>query len=269
MVINGVRKGNAMDSFFTQKELFAKIGLHSQDLFFYSVTDSTNTRARVHFIARAPTTPCLFVADTQTAGRGTRGRSFESEIGGLYFSLLIPNESLDTTHLTVMAAGATYLALRYFLGRKSKNLFIKWVNDLYIGKKKISGILSEKINGENGQAFIVGIGINLYGSPFSPEVEKIASSVEAATGEKICRETLLLKICENLLSLKSPRGYKRLGRAYRRHSLKKGAEISVTDSTGIIREARVLGLNKDFSLKVRYFDGETASLVSGDLSIKI
>lgn len=257
-----------MDSFFAQKELFANIGLQSEDLFFYSVTDSTNTRAREYFLTETPNSPCLFIADTQTAGRGTRGRSFESESGGLYFSLLIPNESLDTTDLTAMAAGAAYLALRYFLKKKSKNLFIKWVNDLYIGGKKIAGILSEKINSEKGQAYVVGIGINLCGSPFSPEVEKIASSVETATGVRLCREALLLKICENLLSIANARGRRRLGRAYRRHSLKRGSEISVTDSAGITRGARALGLNKDFSLRVRYLDGEISSLVSGDISIK-
>lgn len=258
-----------MDSFFTKKELFANIGLHSQDLFFYSVTDSTNTRAREHFLTEAPSTPCLFAADRQTAGRGTRGRSFESEVGGLYFSLLFPKDSVPATNLTAMAASAAYLSLRYFLRKKSKKLFIKWVNDLYIEKKKIAGILSEKIDCDRGEAYIVGIGINLYGSPFSPEVEKIAASVEAATGERLYRETLLLKICEYLLSLRTERGRRRLSRAYRRHSLKRGEKIWVTDSAEITREARVMGLNEDFSLKVRYSDGEISSIVSGDVSIKI
>ncbi len=259
-----------MDSFFTQKELFANIGLRNQDLFFYSVTDSTNTRAREYFLTHAPSSPTLFAADTQTAGRGTRDRGFESELGGLYFSLLFPGSSLDSAPLTAMAAGAVYLALRFFLGKKtSKNLFIKWVNDLYIGKKKISGILCEKIDSEVGRAYIVGIGINIYGSPFSPEVEKIASSVEVATGIRLNREALLLKICEYLLSIKDARGGKRLRRAYRRHSLKRGEKISVTDSSGLVRDAHVIGLGKDFSLRVRYSDGETASLVSGDVSIKI
>ena len=257
-----------MDSFFAKKELFANIGLQKEDIFFYSVTDSTNTRAREHFTLGAKVSPTLFVADRQTAGRGTRERAFESELGGLYFSLLLPSEELDASRLTVMAAGAVYLSLVSFLGKR-KNLFIKWVNDIYIGKKKIAGILSEKIDTAEGQAYIVGIGINLYGSPFSPEVEKIAASVETAAGVRIDREALLFKICSILLSAKNKRGRKRLSRAYRRHSLKRGAEITVTDSRGLKREARVIGLGKDFSLRVRYSDTEVSSLVSGDISIRI
>ena len=261
--------GCTVNSFFADSELFANIGLQKEDIFFYSVTDSTNTRARVHFTECGSARPALFAAERQTGGKGTRGRSFESEAGGLYFSLLLGGE-LDSCPLTVMAAGAVYLSLREMLGRKkSKALFIKWVNDLYVGEKKISGILSEKIDGECGKAYIVGIGINLYGSPFSPEVSKIASSVEVATGVRLRRDELLLKICSLLLSVGDKRTEKRLCRAYRRHSLAKGRKISVTDSSGVSREAEVMGLGKDFSLKVRYSDGQTAHLLSGDISIKI
>ena len=261
--------GSAVNSFFAESELFANIGLQKKDVFFYSVTDSTNTRAREFFNGGTSSKAALFVAERQTGGKGTRGRSFESEKGGLYFSLLLHGE-LDSLPLTVMAAGAVYLSLSKMLGRKkSKALFIKWVNDLYIGEKKISGILSEKINGEYGKAYIVGIGINLFGSPFTPELSKIASSVEAATGVRIDGGELLLRICKLLLSVGNRRTEKRLCRAYRRHSIKRGRKITVTDSGGVSRDAAVIGLGKDFSLKVRYSDGKTASLVSGDISVKI
>ena len=259
-----------MDSFFANNDVFANIGLQNDSVFFYDVTDSTNTRAREYFIEKSPSRPALFVAKTQTAGKGTRGRSFESGLGGLYFSVLFPAGKADCSHLTAMAAGAVYLSISSMLGRrKSKSLFIKWVNDLYIGEKKISGILSEKIDSPIGQAYIVGIGINLYGSPFSEVVRRIAASVEELLGVRIDSNELLLKIVSHLLLVGEKSERKKLLSSYRRNSLKKGTPITVKDSPGNAREARVIGLSEDFSLRVRYSDGETASLISGDVSIKI
>lgn len=259
-----------MDSFFPKKDIFEALDLKDGDLFFYSSTDSTNTRAREYFLESGALSPKLFVAREQTAGRGTRGRSFESADGGLYFSILLPDSELDSSGLTAMAAGAVYLSLSHFLTKGQRSpLFIKWVNDLYAGNKKIAGILSERIERDGNAAYIVGIGINLYGSPFSPEVERIAASVETSLGVRIEPWDLLYEIVHHLLSARERRGRRGLLRVYRKHSLKRGAPITVTSSLGISREATVKGLSRDLSLKVRYSDGKKASLISGDLSIRI
>ena len=260
-----------MHSFFAEEVDFANIGLQKSDVVFYASTDSTNTRAREAHLNFPSGAPKLFVAEEQTAGKGTRGRSFESRLGGLYFSLLFtpPSESYDPSRITPLAAAAVYSALYKLLGRKkSKNLFIKWVNDLYVENKKIAGILSERVTAEGKTGYIIGIGINLFGSDFSPEVSKIAASVETATGVRLHGEKVLYEILKRLMPALSSPDKTKLCRVYRRHSLKRGRKINVTDSHGNTREATVRGLTSDFHLSVKYAGGETAELISGDVSIK-
>ena len=86
----------------------------------------------------------MFVTRAQSAGRGTRGRSFESpEGGGIYFSLLLYPElyAKDAYLLTCAAAVAVCRALENICPNIVPR--IKWVNDIYVGKRKLCGILTE------------------------------------------------------------------------------------------------------------------------------
>ena len=103
-----------MLSIIADKNDFVNIGLQKDSVVFYDLTDSTNTRAREAFAKQKPCAPMLFVANGQTGGKGTRGRSFESKSGaGLYFSLLLPakNGKIDTALITPIAAAAVFDSL--------------------------------------------------------------------------------------------------------------------------------------------------------------
>ena len=260
-----------MYSFFADRSVFANIGLQNDDIAFYDLTDSTNTRAREAFLKLGKKAPKLFVADRQSAGRGTRGRSFESGEGGLYFSLLYIPQSpeYDASCVTPIAAAAVFDAVKSLLGDGDNGkILIKWVNDVYIENKKIAGILCEKAAAPEGVGYIIGIGINVTGSNFSPSVSSIAASIEKMTGKTLEKEQLLYEILKRLIpSLKSPRD-SHLANVYRQHTLPVGTAVFVTDSLGNTREAGVIGLDRNFHLLVRYGNGETAELISGDVSIK-
>src|SRR5205807_289257 len=112
-----------------------------------------------------------------TAGRGRHSRSWVSETdAGLYFSIVL-RPALEMRYLpliTLMAGIAVCDTLTEF-GLKPD---IKWVNDILIGEKKISGILAETVDTPTGLAVIVGIGINVRSSGLLPEMEDKATSVE-------------------------------------------------------------------------------------------
>ena len=261
-----------MYSFLTDESVFANIGLQKNRVILYDVTDSTNTRAREAFISSGNDAPRLYVTEEQTAGRGTRGRSFESGRGGLYFSILYVPETddYDPTGLTAIAAAAVFDALTDLLGEeKSKSVLIKWVNDIYIAGKKAVGILTERVSGNEKVGYVVGIGINVLKQKFSADVSKIATSIEDAAGEALDKGTLLLEILKRLLpSLPSPKT-SRLAQIYRQNTLRNIAEITVTDSSTATRAAEPLGIDEEFRLTVRYENGEIDSLVSADVGIKI
>lgn len=138
--------------------------------FAYDIIDSTNDEARRLLAAGAIEYTALITARGQTAGRGTRGRSWVSPAGaGLYISYVCRNRNSDeadadelplTTAYTRAAGVACVEAMRDVFGIE---LRIKPVNDLIWNGGKIGGILTEAfIESNRLTAIIIGIGINLH-----------------------------------------------------------------------------------------------------------
>ncbi len=139
-------------------------------------TESTNNDLKA--IIRKSDGPVFAVvtAKKQTTGRGRLGRSFCSPEGGLYFSASFPLTGKETNipFLTLLAGLAVSEAIKEISGVETA---IKWPNDIYLGGKKLGGILTELVSGKSLCA-VVGIGINLYTqeNAFSEEVRDIATS---------------------------------------------------------------------------------------------
>lgn len=128
---------------------------------YYAAASSTNDLAAAAIAAKEHE-GIVFVSDTQTKGRGQRGNSWESEAGrNLTFSVLVYPlflEVMDHFYLSKIVAVAMVEALSSF----GIEAAIKWPNDIYVGDKKIAGILIE--NGLTGTAYshsIWGIGLNV------------------------------------------------------------------------------------------------------------
>jgi len=128
----------------------------------YAQIDPTNRVAK-ELAAEGRPAGTVVHAVSQSAGKGQYGRCFNSPAGGLYFSLLLePDLPLEILPLTTLAAG---LACRNVL-HQAFNLvpFIKWPNDLYLGGKKVAGILCEHIctphPSDTAAKVIIGVGLN-------------------------------------------------------------------------------------------------------------
>ena len=135
----------------------------------FETIDSTNTYAKKLAAQDASKYhQAIIVAETQTAGRGRIGRSFESPAGtGVYLSLIITPKGGITQPavITASAAVAVCRALKKLYGVQPA---IKWINDIYVQNdgqlKKAVGILTEGItNFETGliESAVIGIGVNL------------------------------------------------------------------------------------------------------------
>lgn len=142
----------------------------------YNTLDSTNTEAAKQAKRGADEGLCV-IARQQTAGRGRHGRTWVSEKdSGLYFSIVLrPKIEMRFLPLiTLMSGVAVYDTLKE-LGLMPD---IKWVNDILVSDRKISGILAETIETSTGLAVIVGIGVNLTSANFPDEIADTATSVE-------------------------------------------------------------------------------------------
>ena len=139
-------------------------------------TVSTNTDLRALALTGAAEGTTL-IADTQTGGRGRRGRTFASPEGGVYLSTLLrPAPNTKTGLITCLAAVAACRAIESLC---SLWVEIKWVNDLYLNGRKVAGILAEGVLAPDGtlSAVVIGIGINVYGT-LPPELSTIATTLE-------------------------------------------------------------------------------------------
>jgi BirA family biotin operon repressor/biotin-[acetyl-CoA-carboxylase] ligase len=128
----------------------------------HEVLISTNAEA-LSLVARGERGPLWITAGRQSGGRGRRGRTWVSEQGNLFASLLLTAASPPEhwPELAFVAALATHDAVAELAPTLRPQLFIKWPNDLLHVDKKFAGIL---IEGE-GEHVVVGIGVNCVSHP--------------------------------------------------------------------------------------------------------
>lgn len=163
---------------------------------------STNTEAKAR-LAHSAKPPFLLLAESQTEGRGRLGRSFCSpRQAGLYMSLALDASRFPEAALSVTAAAAVAvcLAIESLTPLRPQ---IKWVNDVYLGDKKLCGILTEGVLAPTDarlKAMVIGIGVNCNAALLPPEVEAIATSLEQA-GAWVDRNCLAAAICDRLWEL--------------------------------------------------------------------
>lgn len=246
------------------EKALADIGNLPIKVVFYDTTDSTNTRAKEYAKTAADRETVIFVANHQSAGRGRLGRSFISnEDAGIYLSILTyPDKSgADATAVTARAAVALARAVDSLAGTKTQ---IKWVNDIFLGGKKLAGILTEAEMLENGKIgyLVVGMGINVYKNAISEEISDIATSIESEINTAIDRSKLTAEIIRQYFAWDS-----NYLDEYRARSLVIGKRVTVIKPTEQY-EATVVGINDDFSLQIQR-DGKEERLFTGEISIRI
>ncbi len=124
---------------------------------------STNNSA-IRIIKNSKTDYGMIVANKQTSGRGQYGKRWISYDGNLFVSFFYKLENLTVTLKQITKINCLLVKKLLSIYYKKKIIFKK-PNDLLINKKKICGILQEKISKLNKKYLIVGIGINLIKNP--------------------------------------------------------------------------------------------------------
>ena len=134
--------------------------------------DSTHEEAR-RLAAKGETGPLWLTAARQTAGRGRRGRAWDSPGGNLAATLLLRPErgQSEWAQLSFAAAIATSDAAARFAPQAQ--LALKWPNDVLADGRKLAGILLEAANGPT-PVLAIGIGMNLAHHPEGTEFPAIS-----------------------------------------------------------------------------------------------
>jgi len=164
---------------------------------FYKI-GSTNTQA-MEAAAQGAVEGSVFLAEEQTAGRGRGANSWEStRSAGIYCSAVL-RPALPPAEVLVLAlaAGLAVSAAIEEVGGVTVDL--KWPNDVLIGSRKVSGILTE-MNGEATRVryIVVGVGINVNQASFPKELEAEAISLRMATRSIWSRVELAAALLKSL-----------------------------------------------------------------------
>ena len=194
----------------------------------------------------------VLIADRQTKGRGTKGRSFVSPMGNLYMSILFKSPIFNTSKAPFIAASAVNKTINELYNINSK---IKWINDIYINDKKVCGILCEsKYIDHNVQHLIMGIGVNILDSP----IQGVSTSIKEHynnPNKEIFIKALLNNI--NHFIRKDCMVY------YRNHNLLINKSIIINN----LYMATVLDIDRNGHLIIKKADGKIITLSSADIDL--
>ena len=238
----------------------------------------------------------VIVAEKQTAGRGRLGRTFVSpEKTGIYISVIYAPKGgiTNPARLTASAAVAICRAIKNVLSKLPEGSTIepqiKWINDIFVGGKKVCGVLAEGVaNFESGmiEAAVVGMGINIKKnkSAFVGDLADVVGTLEDALSQtspetstpSISRVQLAAEIAGQVLMIfeedsSSPAAHKAIIKEYKEASFLLGQELTVYPLIGDQKssyKARAIDIDENAGLIVTLKDGSRKTLQSGEVSLK-
>ncbi len=236
------------------------------DLRWFPKLESTHDKAR-ELAQGGCAEGVVVVAGEQAQGRGRRGRSWVSEPGGLYMSVVLrPKLGMSEVPFLSFAGG---IAVAERLMESGAPVRLKWPNDLLLNGKKVGGILCESL-GNREQAFaLVGVGINLSQAPERLPSRPIfpASTLLEECGLLLEARELVPGIFERLtrwIGLLVGKGFEPLRRRFVELSAHGGLWVELHDR-GERFVGQEAGLSERGALRIATEHG-TRSFVTGDLS---
>ncbi len=233
----------------------------------FSSIPSTNT-ALINEIKKGETSPRIFVALSQTSGKGRLGRSFSSEYGGIYFSfnftMPLSRAQNDARFVTPLAGVAVTSALTKLYGI---DVGLKWVNDIIANGKKLGGILSETVTVGDETHITVGIGINAVNEDF-PDIATALSRVCGPDVTEFDANAVIAETVHEFFS-RLPE-LAEIHRDYRSRIMHIGSTVRLHRFDGTPDVFAVcLDVNENCKLIVKDENGKILTLSSGEVSIII
>ena len=247
--------------------------LSNMDIFVYESVTSTNDLAK-EYAKNNPQKEATIIALNQTAGRGRMGRSFFSPDGtGLYMSIVLrPSYTPEVSSLlTSAAAVATAIAIERICNKRT---YIKWINDIFLDRKKVCGILCEAAFSDDTSKIdyvIVGIGINIQDPKdgFPEEIKDIATSIFGKDSHpENTYELLSANIINTLYEYASKLDERIFLTEYKNRLFMLGEEITVISPTETYN-AIAIDIDNNAHLIIKTNDNTKKAISAGEISTRI
>ena len=249
-----------------------------REVVYYDETDSTNNEAKRAAERDNAADGTLYITESQTGGRGRRGRNWVSPAGsGIWMSLLLrPDISpVNASMLTIVAAMAVQEAIHKVLTEDGHDAEcrIKWPNDIVLDKKKICGILTEmSAEPEHVNYVVTGIGINVNTTEFADEIKDMASSIFVQTGVRIKRSHVVAQFAHDFTEYFNrfikTQDLSLLVDDYNKMLINAGKTVRIEEK-GDAYTAEAYGIDNEGRLIVKVDDtGEEKKIIAGEVSVR-
>ena len=228
-------------------------------LFPLILVDSTNTYAH-QLISEGLSEDALVYCSEQTAGRGQRGNTWESQAGnGIYCSFVVFHKNAFVRDqfvfnmLTAVAVGS------YLNSKGIEHAKVKWPNDILVNNRKIAGLLIENsLKGDKISSSIVGVGLNLNQEWKEENFKTPSTSLKMITGENYYYEKEVVELAEQIkkhLDYFKAGQYELISKMYHQHLYKHHEQAEFLIDENIVT-AQLEGINSDGSASV-FYEGES------------
>lgn len=241
----------------------------AQNVLFFDELESTNTFCRQNGDRYPDGT--LVIANIQTAGKGSRGRSWESpENVSVYMTVLLkPDISPEyAPRLTLVMA----VSIARALAALGVDAGIKWPNDIVVNGKKLVGILTEmSAEVDYIHQVIIGAGINVLTEHFPEEIAQRATSLLLETGRRFSRSEIAAEIMncfeEDYDTFLKTCDLSGLLQRYKRFSVTLGSEVRVLDRKAEYT-GRAVDIDEEGRLLVEKSDGDRVKVFADEVSVR-
>jgi BirA family biotin operon repressor/biotin-[acetyl-CoA-carboxylase] ligase len=242
-----------------------------QQIQYLKTTPSTNDVAR-HLVAEgdpADLHGTVVIAEEQTGGVGRLGRAWVSPEGGIWLTIILrPTIPIDHVFMiTMVGAVAVARAIRRDFGLGA---MIKWPNDVFIGDKKVAGLLLElEAEADTIHYCLLGIGLdaNFDPSVLSPDLQRGVTTLRAELEHEIDRPRLLARLLrdfEQHYDLLEAQEYDAILREWRSLSCTLDQHVHVRTLTKSF-DGEAIDIDEYGALLVRKGNGRVERVIAGDL----
>ncbi|MCT2529232.1 bifunctional biotin--[acetyl-CoA-carboxylase] ligase/biotin operon repressor BirA [SAR92 clade bacterium H921] len=233
--------------------------------------DSTNKY--LHEQTDADYSKAVVFAERQTSGRGRRGKAWVSPFAAnIYMSILWDFEQ-GAQALEGLSLGVGVAVRRALVELGIGNVGLKWPNDIYIGDKKLGGILLEMIGDPAGQcSVIVGVGINVaMPSKNTVDIDQPWTDLNSESAMPVSRNKLAANLTDHIFQLLD--SFEVIGFGHYRDEWQdadafKGRQGTIQTPRDAI-SGTIVGVDNRGAVQLRLPNGEVQSFIGGELSLRL
>jgi BirA family biotin operon repressor/biotin-[acetyl-CoA-carboxylase] ligase len=203
----------------------------------------------------------VVIAGIQTKGRGRLKRNWLSDEGGLYFTMVVRPEIpvVMSSRVNFMASVVLAGTLRDMFGIEA---VVKWPNDILVGDRKLSGMLSEmETEGEMVSFINIGIGVNANNDPVFDE--PISTSLKRLVGSNVSRKEILDSFLNSFEKAINKGNYDNIMLEWKRNSMTLNRKVKIVTVAGEFYGTAV-DIDENGSLLLKQPDGKIKTVLFGD-----